>query len=450
MAIELTVPSVGESVAEVEVGNWLKKAGDYVEKDEAVVEIESDKATVEVYAPVSGTITEVIKDTGEAAEVGELIGYMEEGEAKGDGKGAKEAEKKEEKKEDAEKERETAKKTAETEKAGAKRPAAEKEEEVKAGGKEAKAEEAQQKEPEGDGKEAAVMPAARRLLEEHGVDADDVEATGPGGRLLKEDVLRHLEQTEGKEAKGKPAEKKAEAEPAAAPGRHEEAVRMTPLRRRAAETLVNAQQDMALLTTFNECDLSAVMKMRNAYKDDYERKYEIKLGFMSFFVKAVIEGLKTFPAVNAEIRGDEIIYKNYYDIGIAVSGKKGLVVPVLRNAERMSFGEVELAIADMGRRARDGRVRPEELEGGTFTITNGGIFGSLMSTPILNPPQSAILGMHAIQERPVVRDGEIVVRPMMYVALTYDHRIIDGREAVSFLVRVKECIEDPARILLEV
>ena len=225
---------------------------------------------------------------------------------------------------------------------------------------------------------------------------------------------------------------------------------MTPLRRMVAQQLVSAQQTAALLTTFNEADMTAVMDLRREYKDDYEKKYEVRLGFMSFFVKAAIEALKAFPPANAEVRGEEIVYKNYYDIGIAVSGKKGLVVPVLRNAERLSFAEIELAIGDIGRRARDGKIRVEELQGGTFTITNGGIFGSLMSTPIINPPQSAILGMHKIQERPVVREGEIVARPMMYLALTYDHRIIDGREAVGFLVRIKECIEDPSRILLEI
>jgi 2-oxoglutarate dehydrogenase E2 component (dihydrolipoamide succinyltransferase) len=306
------------------------------------------------------------------------------------------------------------------------------------------------------------MPAAERLLAEHGIDASDVPATGPGGRLLKEDVQAYLDKgragakgqsTAKPESAVRPAaESKA---PSPAPSRpesdrEEEVVRMTPLRRKAAEALVNAQQSMALLTTFNECDMSAVMQMREAYKADYEKQHGIKLGFMSFFVKAVVEALKQFPAVNAEISGENIVYKNYYDVGIAVSGKKGLVVPVLRNAERMSFGEIELAISDMGKRAREGKVTPEELQGGTFTITNGGIFGSMMSTPIVNPPQSAILGMHAIKERPAVIEGEVVVRPMMYLALTYDHRIIDGREAVSFLVRVKECIEDPARILLEI
>ncbi len=225
---------------------------------------------------------------------------------------------------------------------------------------------------------------------------------------------------------------------------------MTPLRRTVAQMLVSAQQTAALLTTFNEADMTAVIELRKEYKDDYERKYEVRLGFMSFFVKAAIEALKALPAANAEVRGEEIVYKNYYDIGIAVSGKKGLAVPVLRNAERMSFAEIERAIGDMGRRARDGKIGVDELRGGTFTISNGGIFGSLMSTPIINPPQSAILGMHKIQQRPVVRDGEIVARPMMYLALTYDHRIIDGREAVGFLVRIKECIEDPSRILLEI
>ena len=406
MAIELVVPAVGESITEVEIGAWLKSAGDYVEKDEAVVEIESDKATIEVYAPVAGTLSEILKQTGETATVGELIATMEEGAAP----------------------RAMKEKTAEA--------PAEREQPVAAVAAAAPTADAP------DVGKPRVMPSARRVLAESGLNADQVEATGPGGRLLKEDVLRHTQTSE--QAPGPPVT-------AAGDGfRQEETVRMSPLRRTVAGQLVKAQQNAALLTTFNECDMSAVMELRNQYKENYERKFEVRLGFMSFFVKAAIEALKAFPAANAEIRGEDIIYKNYYDIGIAVSGKKGLVVPILRNAERMSFAEIELAIGDLAQRARQGKIGVDELQGGTFTITNGGIFGSLLSTPIINPPQSAILGMHAIQQRPVVRDGEVVPRPMMYVAVTYDHRIIDGREAVSFLVRIKECIEDPSRILLEI
>ena len=433
MAIELKVPTVGESITEVEIGTWLKQMGDSVVKDEPIVEIESDKATVELFAPESGTISQIIKDTGESAEVGELIGYLEPGEAKA--KLAAQVAPR------GEPEKQAEAKAAPPKKVDEKKAAEEKRE--KPEGSETKP---------GDAiKRAAVMPAAQRLLDEHGIDPADVPSSGPSGRLLKEDVQAFIDS--GKSKQKAPAQAAEPAEPRVPrpeTDREEETVRMTPLRRKAAETLVHAQQTMALLTTFNECDMSAVMEMRERYKAAYEKEHGIKLGFMSFFVKAVVEALKQYPAVNAEIDGDDIVYKNYYDIGIAVSGKKGLVVPVLRNAERMSFGEIELAIADMGQRARDGKVSPEELHGGTFTITNGGIFGSMMSTPIVNPPQSAILGMHAITKRPVVVKDEIVIRPMMYVALTYDHRIIDGREAVSFLVRVKECIEDPTRILLEI
>ena len=428
MAIELKVPSVGESITEVEIGTWLKQMGDAVEKDEPIVEIESDKATVELFAPESGVISQIIKDTGESAEVGELIGYLEPGAAKPKAPAA----------------------MVETPSKDAATPPPP----TQAGERESAR---LQKAATGD----VIMPAAERLLAELGIDARSVKATGPGGRLLKEDVLAFLDSNKSSaKASSTPAPAPAAKTPvpakvdaaahAAATDREQETVRMTPLRRRAAEALVHAQRTMALLTTFNECDMSAVMAMRESHKAAYEKQHGIKLGFMSFFVKAVIEALKRYPAVNALIDGENIVYKNYYDIGIAVSGKKGLVVPVLRNAERMSFAEIELTISDMGARAREGKVSPEELQGGTFTITNGGVFGSMMSTPIVNPPQSAILGMHAIKERPVVIHGQIVARPMMYLALTYDHRIIDGREAVGFLVRVKECIEDPARILLEI
>ncbi len=404
MSIELKVPAVGESITVVEIGVWLKKPGDRVEKDDPIVEIESDKATVEISAPVAGTLTQILKPTGTPASIGEVVGLMVAGVA-----------------------------SAVAPKAAAPVLAAAA---VAIASESAKA--TSPLPP------PFVMPSAQRVIAERGLRADDIVPSGPGGRVLKDDAVKHAAAEPRAVATPAPAAEK----PAGA--REEEIVRMTPLRRAAAEVLLRAQQNMALLTTFNECDMSAVMAMRNRYKQQYEEKYGIKLGFMSFFVKAAIEALKQFPATNAEIRGQDVVYKNYFDIGIAVSGKKGLVVPVLRGAERLSFAEIERVIADLGKRARDGKLSPDELSGGTFTITNGGIFGSLMSTPIVNPPQSAILGMHAIKERAIVVDGAVVARPMMYLALTYDHRIVDGREAVGFLVRVKECIEDPARILVEV
>jgi 2-oxoglutarate dehydrogenase E2 component (dihydrolipoamide succinyltransferase) len=326
------------------------------------------------------------------------------------------------------------------------------------------------------------MPAAQRLLREHDLQGRDVRATGPEGRLLKEDVLRHIEMLKQQQqaavaaGSGPSAGDAPPAVPAATPRmpvqqqlpepvtatadevaaatggalRQEEVVPMTLIRRRIAERLVQAQHDAALLTTFNEIDMSAVIELRKKYRDRFQEKYGIKLGFMSFFTKAVIEALKEFPALNAEIRGQDIVYRNYYDVGVAIGGGKGLVVPTLRNAERMSFAEIEQKIADFAARAKTNKIRPEELQGGTFTITNGGVYGSLLSTPIINPPQSGVLGLHAIQERPVAKDGQVVIRPMMYVALTYDHRIVDGREAVTFLKRMTEIIEDPARMLIEV
>lgn len=402
MAIQLTIPPVGESISEVQIGQWFKQPGEYAEKDEVIVEIESDKATVEISAPESGVVTQALKKSGEPAKVGDVIGYLEPGPAP---EGA-------------------AKKTAQ--------PAA-----------------------AASGDSPRVMPAARRILEQAGVLTSQVEATGPGGRVLKEDAEKHVHAKE-RSAEPAPVAKTAstvaaEKSTSAANGfRAEEAVPMSPMRKRIAQHLVEAQQNAALLTTFNEIDMSEVMRLRGEHKEAYQAKHGVKLGFMSFFVKAVIEALRAVPNVNAEVRGTDIVHKNYYDIGIAVGGGKGLVVPVLRNAERMSFAEIESAIADFGERARKNKIALEELQGGTFTITNGGIYGSMMSTPIINPPQSGILGMHAIQERAVVRGGQIVARPMMYVALTYDHRVVDGREAVTFLVRVKECVEQPSRILLEV
>ncbi len=417
MAIELKVPSVGESITEVVIGEWQVQPGGSVKADDTIVIIETDKVTTELPAPVSGTLIEILKQEGEEAEVGEVIGKMEEGEVATAGDSAS---------------------------ANQKKASTEKDQDGdKAKGGETASDE-------------RVMPAARRLLDEAGLDAADVEASGPGGRLLKEDVQRHL--TLQKTAQQKTAPQAApSASPAAAspavasPGgaREQKAVRMTTLRRRIAERLVESQQTSALLTTFNEVDMSAVMNLRKQHQDAFVKKHGIKLGFMSFFVKAVIEGLKEIPALNARIDDGKILYHNYYDIGVAVGGGQGLVVPVIRNAERLSFAGVEQTIGELAGKAKDGSLTADELQGGTFTISNGGIYGSMLSTPIVNPPQSGILGMHNIQQRPVAIDGEVVIRPIMYVALTYDHRLVDGREAVTFLVRVKDCIEDPARMLIE-
>ncbi len=427
MAFELKVPNVGESITEVQIGNWLKQPGEYVERDEPVVEIESDKATVEVFAPVSGVISEVLKQTGEAANVGDVIGQMEEQAAAEGGESPK-------------KEKEPARAKAEAKAKPVAVEAAEASAEEEAADETKQAPKEKAKEPARAKFAPTALPAAKRLAAERGVDTSKVKGSGRGGRVLKEDVDRHTEEA--------PAESETEA--VSSNGREEDVVPMSPMRKRIAHQLVTAQQNAALLTTFNEIDMSRIVALRGQYKQAYLDKYDIKLGFMSFFVKACIEGLREFPQVNAEVRGTDIVYRNYYDIGIAVGSGKGLVVPVLRNAERMSFAEIEKRIDDFGKRAQANKITLDELKGGTFTISNGGIYGSMLSTPIVNPPQSAILGMHAIQERAVVRDGQIVIRPMMFVALSYDHRIIDGREAVTFLVRVKSCLEEPSRILLEI
>jgi 2-oxoglutarate dehydrogenase E2 component (dihydrolipoamide succinyltransferase) len=421
MPLELKVPSVGESVTEVEISEWHKVEGESVKRDEVVAILETEKVTVELPAPSTGVITKIVKRKGETAKVGDVIGYMEV-----DGKRESEAEK-----EPSERERQQPLQ----EKQESKSSAVEKSKEV------TDQDRAQARTA------VRLMPAARRILAEHGLKLQEVSATGPGGRLLKEDALRHLETIEEAQTGQPTGEKKAPAGPDL---NEEEIIPMSPLRRRIAERLVEAQQTAALLTTFNEIDMTAVVALRRQYRERFEKKYFIKLGFMSFFVKASIEALKLIPQVNAEVRGTDIVYRNYYDIGIAIGGGRGLVVPVLRHAERLSFAEIERAIDDFARRAETNKLSLDELQGGTFTITNGGIYGSLLSTPIINPPQSGILGMHAIQDRPVVREGQIVIRPMMYVALTYDHRIVDGREAVTFLRHIKGLLEDPARILLEV
>ncbi len=445
---DVKVPSVGESIAEVFIGTWLKKAGDRIEKDEPLVEIETDKASLEVPAPASGVIGELLKDEGDTAEVGEVIARIEEGDGAGD--------------------------------AAPEESAPGTSDDADAGSDEDAAADASPKGPSGDGGDAGgddaaessaapeardgdrgmghVMPAARRLIQEHGLDPAKIRATGPGGRVLKEDVQRHLDGGDApapsKEAPGSApaAAGGSGADDGAAPAgaRSEETVPMSPLRRTIARRLVEAQQTAALLTTFNEVDMSAVMKLRSEHRDAFEKRYGVRLGFMSFFVKASIDALKTIPQLNAEIRDDKIVYKDYYDVAVAVSTKKGLVTPVVRDAEAMSFAELEKAIAEYGTRAQEGKLTPDELTGGTFTISNGGVFGSLLSTPIVNPPQSGVLGMHTIQQRPVAVDGEVVIRPMMYLALTYDHRIVDGREAVTFLKRIKDAVENPARMLIEI
>jgi 2-oxoglutarate dehydrogenase E2 component (dihydrolipoamide succinyltransferase) len=403
MPTELRVPEIGESVTEVEIGRWLKNQGDAVRKDEPLVTLESEKATVELPAPEAGVITQVLKHTGEVAKVGEVIALLDP--------------------------------HAQPQKPPREVPPAPK-----------PAAEVQSNPPklETQSTPPRPMPAAQAALAEHGLRAEEIPCTGPGGRLLKEDVLRRVE-----ELRQPPAES-ATKPSASVEGRQEEVVPMSRLRRTVAERLVEAQRNAALLTTFNEIDMGAVIALRKEYGARFQKRFQVKLGFMSFFVKACIDALQQFPAVNAAVRENNIVYHNYYDIGVAVGGGKGLVVPVLRNAERLSFAEVERAIGDFARRAQENKLKPDELQGGTFTISNGGVYGSLLSTPLVNPPQSGILGLHAIQDRPVAQLGNVVIRPMMYVALTYDHRIVDGREAVSFLKRIKETIETPTRMLMEV
>jgi 2-oxoglutarate dehydrogenase E2 component (dihydrolipoamide succinyltransferase) len=412
MQTEIKVPAIGESITEVDIGAWLKKEGEAVAKDENIVSLESEKATVDLPAPSDGVLTKVLKQKGQVAAVGETIAVI-------DSNGAPAATKKE------------------------------KEKETPAPAPEAKAAAEPKTEPR-------VMPAAERLLAENKLRADQVTGTGPGGRILKEDVARHAETKVTPAAPPDhtaappplPSAQPKRAQPSG--GREDEVIPMTRLRRTVATRLVESQKTTASLTTFNEVDLHEVSALRKQFQETFTAKYGVKLGFMSFFVRAAIEALKAIPQVNAEIRGNDVVYHRYYDIGVAIGGGKGLVVPVLRNAERLSFSQIELAIAEFAKRAKENKLTIEELQGGTFTISNGGVYGSLLSTPILNPPQSGILGMHTIQDRPVVRDGQIVVRPMMYLALTYDHRIVDGREAVTFLKKIKDTLESPARMLLEI
>ena len=428
MAIELKVPEVGESITEVMIGVWKKNVGDAVSADEVIVEIESDKATVELPAPSNGVVTKIVKQAGEQAVVGEVIGYLDAVSSASQSAPA----------------------------ASPEVPAASQPQSVDVRHRVGSTVIGSVQPAAGTG---PVMPAAARMLGEAGVSPQSISGSGPGQRVTKADAISAVSAstpppaavpavTNTNEERRPPMAGTTEITTSGAI-RSERPVLMSPMRRRIAERLVEAQHAAALLTTFNEVDMSAVMELRKKFKDNFIDRHGVKLGFMSFFVRAAVEALQAVPQVNAEFRDPHIVYRDFCDIGIAVGGGKGLVVPVLRNAERMNFAQIEQSIGDFARRAADNKVKLEELQGGTFTISNGGVYGSMLSTPIINPPQSGILGLHTIQERPVALNGQVVIRPMMYVALSYDHRIVDGREAVTFLKRIKEMIEDPTRLMLE-
>jgi len=420
MATDIRVPSLGESVSEATVGKWFKKVGDQVAADEPLVELETDKVTLEVPAPAAGVIEGIEAADGAVVEVGALLGRINAGAAAA--KGAPAAAGRPDEKSET-----TKPIAAGPDPVAARAPAP-------------------RAAPKSDGGAAAPLsPAVRKIAEETGLDVGSVAGTGKGGRVTKGDALAALEG--GLAEAPAPVQARAPSPPAEA--EREERVRMTRLRQTIARRLKEAQNTAAMLTTFNEVDMSAVMDLRKQYRDLFEKKHGVRLGFMGFFVKACVQALKEIPDVNAEIDGSDIVYKNYYHIGIAVGTERGLVVPVVRDADVLSLAGIEQTIGDFGRRARDGQLSIEEMQGGTFTITNGGIYGSLMSTPILNAPQSGILGMHKIEERPVAIAGKVEIRPMMYLALSYDHRIVDGKDAVTFLVRVRECLEDPQRLVLD-
>ncbi|MDR3478728.1 MAG: 2-oxoglutarate dehydrogenase complex dihydrolipoyllysine-residue succinyltransferase [Gammaproteobacteria bacterium] len=393
MATEVKVPMLPESIADATISVWHKKVGDAVTRDENLVDLETDKVMLEVPAPADGILKEIIKPTGETVQANQVIAIIEPADAATKAPAAS-----------AEKAPEPAKEAA--------------------------------KSADGSASSAQTLsPSVRRVVAEHDVDVSGVKGTGKGGRLTKENVISAMSQGGMTGATGSRPEKR---------------VAMTRMRARIAERLLEVKQTTAMLTTFNEINLQQVIELRNKYKDKFEKSHNVRLGFMSFFVKAAVEALKRYPAVNASIDGNDVVYHGYFDIGVAVSTDRGLVVPVLRNADQMSMAEIEAKITEYATKARNGKLTMEEMQGGTFTITNGGVFGSLLSTPILNSPQSGILGMHKIDQRPVVENGQIVIRPMMYVALSYDHRIIDGKDSVTFLVAIKELLEDPARLLLEV
>jgi 2-oxoglutarate dehydrogenase E2 component (dihydrolipoamide succinyltransferase) len=424
MSIEVKVPQLPESVADATLVAWHKSPGDKVSRDENLADLETDKVVLEVPAPSDGVLKEIRIQDGTTVTGGEILAILEQGDGT---KG----------------------------KAGAESKAAGDAAEKSSNGEKAADRDDDDRDESEPGKAAGrLSPAVRRLVDEHALDTAEIRGSGRDGRITKADVMAFLEQraSDPGKARAEPA-KAAKSTPAAQPpargSREERRVPMTRMRTRIAERLVEAQSTAAMLTSFNEVDLGAVIEIRKRYRDSFEKQHGVRIGFMSFFAKAVIEALRKFPVVNASLEGSDIVYHDYYDIGIAVSTERGLMVPVLRDVDLMSFAEIERSIGDFAARARDGKIGVEELTGGTFTITNGGVFGSLMSTPILNPPQSAILGMHKIQDRPMVVNGEVRVRPMMYIALTYDHRIIDGREAVQFLVSVKESLEDPARLLIQ-
>ena len=424
--VNVEIPTVGESISEVQIGQWLKSEGDWVAAGEDLVEIETEKASVQIPAPASGFLQDVAKSQDDFATVGDTIAAIRVAEQPSGDDATPASEKP----------------AAATEKPAPVAAASRSDGERTATGRQ--------------GGDTIVMPAAQRMLDEHGLTASQVPATGPGGRLLKEDVQAFIRAGSAKPAAPTPVATPARATVSStlvtdtAPHRAEEIKPLSMLRRTIAARLVQAQQTAALLTTFNEIDMQPVMAIRKKYKDAFVQKHGVKLGFMSFFAKAAVEALRSYPAINAEIRDENVIYRHYQDIGIAIGGGKGLVVPVIRNVELMSFAQIEAAIADFAQQAGENRLQPQDLMGGTFTISNGGIYGSLLSTPIVNPPQSGILGLHSIQERPVAINGNVEVRPMMYVALTYDHRIVDGREAVQFLKTIKDVIEDPARLFLEI
>ncbi|MEA3390482.1 MAG: 2-oxoglutarate dehydrogenase complex dihydrolipoyllysine-residue succinyltransferase [Pseudomonadota bacterium] len=421
MATEVKVPTLGESVTEATVGQWLKKPGEAVKADEPIVSLETDKVAVDVPAPAAGTMGDIIAKEGDTVEVGALLGYVNEGASAGASPAPAAA--------------------------PAVAPAAKAEAAAPAPAASAPAPAAEE---EGDGGSLTLSPAVRRLVLEHGLDPSKIKGTGKDGRLTKDDVMAAAAAgTARAAAASAPAAAPAADAPAAGPSRKQERVKMTRLRQTVAKRLKEAQNNAALLTTFNDVDMTAVIEARAKYKDLFEKKHGVRLGFMGFFTKAVCMALKDIPGVNAQIEGDEIVYNDFADISVAVSAPTGLVVPVIRNAESMSVATIEKTIGDFGKKAKEGKLTMEDMKGGTFTISNGGVFGSLMSTPIINPPQSAVLGLHRIEDRPVVRDGQVVVRPMMYLALSYDHRLIDGREAVTFLVAVKNAIEDPTRLLID-
>lgn len=410
MTTEIKVPVLPESIADAEVVAWHKKAGDNVKRDENLVDIETDKVVLEVPSPCDGVLKEIIEEQGAVVIAEQLLGYVEEG---------------------------VISQSSENEKTTETRPDV-----IEMG------------------QDVLINPAAKKLMQEHGLDAHDVTGSGKGGRILKEDVLKAVNSKSGKvtTVKEKTAAVKEQVNKQAdvsqsivdVHGRMEKRVPMTRLRARIAERLLDAQHNAAILTTFNEVNMQPVMELRARYKEQFEKEHDVRLGFMSFFVKAAIEALKQFPSVNASIDGNDVVYHGFFDIGVAVSSPRGLVVPVVRDADQLNLAQIEKTIRELGQKAQQNALSLEEITGGTFTISNGGVFGSLLSTPILNPPQSGILGMHTIQERPIAEDGEVVIRPMMYLAHSYDHRIVDGKEAVQFLLTIKEMLEDPARMLIGV